>query len=699
MAMMPMPMQPQDDALAALGQAIAPAAPEPEAVTTIDDIPPALDEEANTEEKRQAIGARLLEVFAEYRAWRRANVEPMWEAMYEAYHGTPPADNSPYGSYYCIREIFRQVESLKPMLAARMLPPSLFRLKPRRQGMDFDKTAEAAAAIMKYHITTYGSREELLRWLDNVAVWGTSYIWVGWKQYKHTRWKIGKLSVSDNPGKTAWKRETEEVPEEGPCLRWLDHWSVYTDWRADRLEDAPAVFVVEDVTAEYLKTLIREGDLDAKIVKEELEHGPAREEHNDTSGANRSHDKTTPNREGYYQLIRAYTNDGRIHSLLNGQLVQSRRNELGWLPIIELRDYPQPGEHYGMGEPGVLLWDQALLNDAASMWVDSIHYALNPMMVARKDQEKNINLLAYKPGGVLFVDGEPGKAIMPLAVNNTTFQLDAAMTAITTRMQLNSGMTDAALGESKHRTATGIVRLQDAAAARIEHKITWFLPQFKKLYSRLYELEARFLDDEVAMRVEGQDGKSFAERYGPEVFVPEVDVDIVLPPEELNPSETRMKWIQFWQMVGPDPRWQVRPIQVELAKAFDIPDPYGVIAEPHLEQRKVFKENAEWAASGILPNATPHEDQQTHIMGHQQYVQTDEFRMSPPQWQQAFMNHMSQHGEYMQMMMKQAQQTAMMGTQPVGPGGPVPGVNTQTEAAFGNGNRGAAQQGVNPGAR
>lgn len=661
---------------------------------------PAIADEVRSESLLDDMRERLCDTFSTYRDWRSTNMEPLWNATYEAYHGMPPADNYPYGSFYCIREIFRQVEALKPMLSARMMPtPKLFRYQPVRAGQDFDNRADAATQLVHYQIERYRQRSELQRWLDNVGVWGTSYLMVGWKEYQRRPWKLAKLSTRDYPHKTAWERKTEEIPEAGPHMRWLDHWSVYTDWRADRFEDAPITYVYDAVTAEYVKTLVREGELDAKAVKEALDDAPMRTEHAWGPDQLRSKGEFDdgPNKDGMYPLVTCYTNDGWVATLLNDKVVRCQRNHLGWLPIIELRDYPQPGEHYGLGEPGIMLWEQQLLNDAASMWVDSVHFGLNPMMVARKDQEKNINLLSYKPGGILYVDGDPKEAIQPLQVNNTTFQLDGAMNAIRTNMQLVSGMTDAALGESKHRTATGIVRLQDAAQARIDHKITWMLPQFKMLYSRLYELNARFMDGESIIRVQGENGKEWKDLVvGPQHFEPEADVVIELPAEQLNPAEERMKYIQLWQLIAQDPRFKVEAVQERLLRAFDIPQPEKAIARPAYAQKDAMREQMEWAASGITPEPSPHDDHQTHLMIHQMFMQTDDFRAAPPQWQQLFMNHLTWHGEMLRQITGQAQQSSQQSVAPMGAGDAVPGTSAQTETMFGNAQRGAAQQGAMP---
>ena len=76
---------------------------------------------AGKEDYARAAG-RLMDIFSRYRDYRKAYIEPSWRETYEAYNGVPPAYTMPYASYYPLKEIFREVEALKPQLASVLLP-------------------------------------------------------------------------------------------------------------------------------------------------------------------------------------------------------------------------------------------------------------------------------------------------------------------------------------------------------------------------------------------------------------------------------------------------------------------------------------------------------------------------------------------------------------------------------------------------
>lgn len=671
--------------------------------------PPPLDPNyAGTLEQREQATERLMELLRKYKDHRESFIEPVWNETWRAYIGTPPADNAPHGSFYHIAEIFRQVEVLKPQLAAQLLPPEPFKYLPEGDEDIFYYKAQAATKLVRKLISRNDLDQELLAWLDNVSLWGTSYLMYGWKQFKRVRRKIAKcVRKEDERLKSAWERKTEETLEEGFSLRWVNHWQVYTDYRCPRLEESPAVFLVEYVTVEELKTMVENGELDEKVVKEAIEAGPGAsregEDFHDRPEDDRTFDENDhPNPDGLYSLCTVWTNDGGLYSILQEKyMARAQYNAMGRVPILCLRNYPQPTMHYGWGEPFMLLWDQKLLDDTASQWFDSIKLTNNPMFVVAAAAKKKWEVVGFKAGGAVFPDNVD--QIKPLTTPQTTFPIGEAMATLRRNMQLATGNTDEQMGVTKHRTAGGIKLLQDAAGMRINHKVRWHMPVFKRLWLELYELCARFLEAEFSMRVAGRDGREFVQQYGPDAFEPEIDVKVELPNESEDPVAAQSRALQFYtQTTGSgDPRWKFRPCADVLVRAFK-PDAHTseFYADELEDAKSPLYENDVWRISGTLPEVQPDENHQLHIQLHGAELQTAIQGGLPPEWLQAMSNHLERHMQIFEAITgAQTQQAAA--TQPVGgeeSGSPYPPSDGATEAGFANGMTGAAEQGAMTGA-
>ncbi len=696
-------MPPQGDPMLAAMQDPYAVPPEPEAP-----LPAFLDasrlpdpfDESTTAETRELGRTRLMALFDQYRAYREQYVEPVWEEAYRSYHGVPPENNSPYGSCYPLKETFRQLETLKPQLAAQLLPEGkLFTYRPwSANNPDEEDRTLAATGIVHYHIRKFRLKPELFKWLEGSTMWGVSYLMYGWQKFRHTRRKIGKVVTRE--GKTAWERKTEEISEEGPMLRWLDHWSVYTDWREESLRDSPAVFVLDRVTAEYLKTLVKEGVLDALTVKKALEEpGGRATEANDKVESLRSRDESSqdaPNEEGEYELVTAYTNDNWVYSIIGGKHVaRCQYNHLNRVPILTLRNYPQAGQHYGLGEPQIIMWDQALLNDTTSMLVDGAHYTLNPMMKVHRNAQKDWKSVAYKPGAAVFLD-DLGM-VEPMPVQPVVTQLMELANFQRRNMQLTTGQTDELQGVTRHRTAGGIKLLQDAAGMRVNYKISMFAPAFEELYTTLYDLEARFLSDEVAVRIEGADGKEFAGRYGPEAFeTADIDVEVELPPEATTPETRQQKAIALYQLVAQDPRFKFEPLAAELLRSFDIKHPGRVMSNSLSETQSIQADIEGHMATGIMREAMPSDRHDIAIPALQMYTASPTFQGLPPEWQETAIRRLTQHQQAQAMITGQMQENAQTGQGEMN-NTQAPGSDAMTEATFANGNMGAMQQGVQRG--
>jgi len=643
-----------------------------------------------SEEDLKAAKKRLLHLFRMYKEWRETNQEHVWDMIYDAYHGIPLWDAFPYGAQYIIREVFRQIESLKPQVADIILPDdSLFEYKASVEGSEDD--ALAATAIVHQHLEVLNLREQIQKWLDAAVQWGTSYLRYGWDTFEHTKRKITRAH-SEEEG-DFWQRDTEEVLVDGPVLEHLNHWKVYTDPFEEDLRDSPVVFVREIVSGTFLKTEIKEERFDFRATKKLINEGG---EGRQLSLGNVSPERSFQNEDdellakfddiGEFELLTCYTNDGWIYTIVQDEIVQAQENPFGKVPILTLRNYPQLDEHYGTSEAEVIMGDQRLLNDIASMWVDGIHLTENPFWLVKSSERKNFGITTFKPGGVAYLDELNG--VIPLPVNPTTFNLTNAMGTVKQNMQLATGITNEITGSSSQRTATGIVRLQDAAGVRIRHKVRLFIPAFKELYRILYNLESDFLDDEVAVQIAGEKGDSAFELFGPDKFQQSVDVEVSVAPNMATPQERQNKWVGLWQQIGQDQRFNFEPVALEMLRAYDVKNPRRAIANPAHSQEDALAEAQQFLSTGVYPLVRPTDNHEIHLQIMQFVEALPLFQEMEPTLQGNHENHKQEHLGFLQQ-----QQGAAQGGPPGGGGSET---DLRTEAQFGNAVTGAQQQGTLP---
>ncbi len=691
---MGMPMPPMEMSMMDIN---APSQPLPPFEDELDVEPAVLDELQGDAKKelRELTVERLMDVYEGYKQWRDGEIYPTWEGVYRAYRGLRPANSGPYKTIYVIREIFRQMETLKPQISKQFFGgEQLFRYEPRHPGQE--DQAMGATSIVHQQIKRKMLDAQLQMWLDTATLYGTSYLTYGWRKFKHTHRKISLMHRKDDD-KTAWERKSSEFVYESPYVEFLKPWDVYTHPDVEDCRNSPLVVVRKVVSTADLKTLVREGWLDEDLTKEALEQdkgGPvdhltawrlARAQGYDER-IDRSADGDEP-----HELLTGYTNDGHEYAILNSKhLVRAQKSKDGEIPMLAQRNYAQIGEHYGIPEPLIIMDEQRILNDFMGMYIDGTHIARNPMFKVSKAAKKDWGFASFRPGGAVYLDNMGD--VEPLAVNPSVMNLPQDAAFIQNNMKLATGLSDELAGSgSSQRTATGLVRLQDAAGERMAHKVRLFMPMFSEVYRILYDLNARYLSDEVAVRSLGEDGKAVFGRYGPDVFNADVDVNVELANVMESNPETRQKWIETIKLFGMDPLINQTLLRERVFRAMGEKKPKMFLANPQNAQGDAMAENLQLEAVGILPDPNPNDNHQLHLQIHQMETQTMPFMALNPQWQIALQKHMSIHNSYMQQqMMAQGQQQMAPSAAPPG-GSLLPEADMRTEAMFDNGATGAAQ--------
>jgi hypothetical protein len=659
---------------------------------------PAFDPEIPRDpEERDIVARNLTELCDSYRDDSvTAEQRNIWDACYRAYRGWKPEQQGQYLFVYVIREIFRQLETLKPQMWDQFFSQTdLFEYVPEFPGDE--KRVEASTEAVRKQIRYMQINLQMQKWLDMTLQYGSADLFGYWKSFVMPKRKISPMYDWDR-NESWWERETKDLRREGPFLEAIPPWRVFSHPNCENIRESPLVGILDIVTPSTLKTYTRQGWLNAEAVKAASEESGCASQEDETQMYLQSmpYYKTYKNMDEPQQIHTYFTNDGWEWAVLNRKtLVRGRRADFGHAPIIRNKNYPQVDEAWGLPEALQLLDDQNLLNDLMSNFVTGATLASMPMQKVKKTAVNDYRNMVYRPGGYVALDNLGD--CEPLQQASTLFQLPGVASFVQNNMRVATGIGNELSGiAGKSGTATEHVSRKDAQSSRMRYKVIYMAPQFEDAYAMIHSLNALYLDDEVAVALVGPDGKNAFKYVTPADFGAPVSVRVRLANMMDLGTDAAMKWMNVLARCGQDPMIQRKKLYQRMFKAMGEPRPEDFLNEVGLPQADAVRENQELAAFGTTNDPMPQEDHQTHYAIHTMMIQSEPFKAWPEMKQAATFKHNSIHQEYLaqqQQQMAKAQQASNQMEIGVGGGSPVPATDLQTEAMFDNGANGAASQG------
>ena len=670
------------------------------------ELPPLLDELQD-----DAFAKKTCELLASQRQMyansaARKKHEEIVDACDRAYLATRPWNIPPLPVYYQIREVFRQVERMHAACSRLMFGSErLWTMKNRLPG--FEEEAEGQTAILNDQSKRFKYEREQKKWNKLCLKQGCSYLTYDWRKYTHHRYKRSDLAKIENgDAENLWEIETNEIEQGAPGIKALSFRYTYTHPFVEHIEDSPAVAIVQTLSAAALKTLVREGWLDPDRTKAAVQAGA--EQGNYRSEDWRRDQPFEPllgslGGDHPFEVEITFTNDGMEYVRIGEHLVRGQLCPYGRMPLLELKNYPQEEQHFGFPEALLLLADQEMLNTFMSLFVVSAHINFTPMMLMTQNVAKQWGNTTWKPGGKLVVGSKAEMdEIQSLNGKMQPTAMDLASTApmFLRNMRATTSNTEEFAGiGSQQGTATGVVRMQDAAGLMAEGKVKEWSASYIDLGRALVNLNAKYLEGEYAVRIAGTDGLDAFQRYKRTVFEADVDVEIELG----NGMESGPEAAQNMRTLAPfcinNPLVNQSKFFRKLFKAHGEQRPSDMLNVSLTPQNDALKEYQQWSQIGYIGEPKPSDNHMTHLQIHQLQMQSPEFQALKalrPLWAAQFEAHAAVHQFYVMQMQQQAAaaaQAAQVGRGP-SPSGVANEANARTEAMFDNGATGAAQQSV-----
>lgn len=181
------------------------------------------------------------------------------------------------------------------------------------------------------------------------------------------------------------------------------------------------------------------------------------------------------------------------------------------IPLVDDRYVPVPGEFYGMGIPEILRDLQADKNTVRSQRRENVDLILNKILKLRSGADVDIDTLKFFPGAVWMVE-DTDRDIKELDLRDVTQSAYQEEEHLDMDMERATGQYRYSQGQAPQReeTATGIIRLQQAAQSRmdISLKMTEF-SAMRQIATKIILQVRQFMTQQEYERIVGEPDAGF----------------------------------------------------------------------------------------------------------------------------------------------------------------------------------------------
>jgi len=203
-----------------------------------------------------------------------------------------------------------------------------------------------------------------------------------------------------------------------------------------------------------------------------------------------------------------------------------------------------------------------------------------------------------------------------------------------------------------------------------------------------------FLNNDIFARVESVNGEEMPGSYGPEIFLPEVEVELNMPDATEPPGLRQQRILPFLQMAQQDPRLNFAYLAEQAALAFEFPNPRKILMDPARSRTDAMQDVADFVKYGILPDPLPTDNHAERLQIFAMFANTPAYQNLDDEMKAKFERNVRLCEDYVAQMQGGAGGGMSGIPQATEPQYPVSDQsNERTESMFMNGQTGAAQQG------
>jgi len=585
----------------------------------------------------------IKELYKSVKHWR-SDHETRWEDFYEQYRSYIDPDEHPWRANLFIPYTFSTIETVVPKMLG-----SIFNTKPivsivtrkgnelspadipvleqmqMQLGIDLGSIAQFPAqdlAELIERLLDYQFEDEALEFylrleefFKDAAIYGTAFAKV--------------IPIFKDEDELSLHRINFEP---------VDLWDIYPDWRATSLADAK--FIIEK----------KEVDLDELIEKEEQGIYENVEECREYVEELQKVDEFRKLRLtgigidedmfGDWQSARKsiqvleYWDREKIYHIGAGKFVlMEDENPFGdILPYVMLKYTAVPHEFYGIGISEMLESLQEEMNALRCQRLDNVNLINNRMFVVNKLADIDLDNLISYPGNV--ITSNDMDSIRPLDTADISRSIYMEEDVLKRDMQNATGEWEYSRGATpQHReTATGIIKLQQAASVRFDAVLKGVEFTFRDIAKLFIWYNSQFLDPQDFIKIVGL--KDFAMMGGPQFYgIPVEEMLRLFHFQPVGSSTTAVKELriqqifQLYQAANQDPYFNQYELRKRLCNALDFRDYDKLLkTEEQVRQEQMQMMQAQAQADAVARGQAGGGEGQAGVVGGEE--QTNERAMA-----------------------------------------------------------------------
>jgi|MudIll2142460700_1097286.scaffolds.fasta_scaffold05221_4 hypothetical protein len=491
----------------------------------------------------------ISDLFTASKQWRQPT-EDRWRRYYKLYRSYRDRTNYALKSNIFVPYIFSIVESVVPkMLGTIFNTRPIISVQPRQGGSE--GLAKVLERLLEYQLDEEQLEffTKILEFFKECATYGTAFMKV-----------IPKFN------------DDELVSFNYIDLEPIDLFNIFPDYRATSIRRMKYIIQLSYMDYDELERLGRQGFY--KDVKDTINYVEAMM-NVDSYKRDRLTDVGIMDEYGYNPERRIievleYWDRDYIYTIGARKVVLKKEKNpfAGLLPFVMARYIPVQHELYGIGIPEVSESLQEELNAVRNQRMDNVNLIINRMFIANKYADIDFDQLVSYPGNIILTNDVT--AVQPLDTRDITKSAYMEEEIIKRDIDNAVGEYEYSRGALPPRkeTATGIVRLQQAANVRFDTIIKMLeFTVIRHIAKMFLWLDYQFLPKAQLTKILGPNDYA---KYGADNFYLQ-DIDTVLKQYLFQPmgsSTTAIKEVRIQQIMQAFKLFNQDPMinQMELRK-------------------------------------------------------------------------------------------------------------------------------------
>ncbi len=363
----------------------------------------------------------------------------------------------------------------------------------------------------------------------------------------------GLPSVVQAPMKTQkWVTERRKK-KDSPWLEVFDFLSCFPDTKQEYVQDGRFFIHRTRRTRQYVEEQGKKGTWYRAVARELLEepgsgmtNGQYTTEYIEALNATVGFSMNEYNynaSNGIYEEFEYWTPAGYA-VICNRRVVAFYRGHLlGYYPLIQVRNYLVPGEHFGMSDYQVVEKSVGDFQNMHNTMLSNAYANAFPPIVVGAGVDLKEFRQAYRPGGIMRVPGQDlNSSIRQLPVSTDSIQMAQQIKeSLRSSMDNTLATSDTARGAlpSRSTSATAVVQAQNSLSARQGMQAAMFETEFlQPLGEGFRDLVTKLQSDDISIKLRG--GKDWV-KWRPMLDGYDPDLDCVAVAGSNKLSELEQK--------------------------------------------------------------------------------------------------------------------------------------------------------------